>query len=290
MAGGRLLPKHVSDEAIDKNPWTAVFSKLPENAGPQLVLRTGQTAFRLIHDCLEHKETAYTHEEADVWDGYTAAALEAWKEAYAANERIKERDARQETAAAAVETQEHGGPAETTTPASEPPRAAQPAIPVTIESPRTGQSFSEAAEQILANESARFISRAGDIEGEIETTAAQAEQAAHRLLDRAGRFARRFLDGLGDRFESAIHFFADMVSPPPKLTKDQAERAIRAADERQQDAADLAYHREQEAAADWQQFEENRNQQQAELGFAERYGTPPASRARDRERDDELER
>jgi hypothetical protein len=83
-AGERLWPLYISNEAMDKNPWAAAFSNIPEDASPELLRRTAQTAFGLIRQSLEHSQASYTREEADVWSGYAWVAIKAWNDAHSA--------------------------------------------------------------------------------------------------------------------------------------------------------------------------------------------------------------
>jgi hypothetical protein len=73
---------------------------------------------------------------------------------------------------------------------------------------------------------------------------------AQAALGRAERVSSRFLAGIAERIEAIIHFLSDIFAPPPKLTRNQAERAVMVADERAQENADLAAYFNNEAARD----------------------------------------
>jgi hypothetical protein len=60
----------------------------------------------------------------------------------------------------------------------------------------------------------------------------------------------------------------------PQLTPDQAERTVRAAEERAEVRAQAAAEQETAAAQDWLIFEQDRQQQQKEMDLATRFGTP----------------
>ena len=80
LPGNLPSPNYTTAEGLDKNPWHAVFSTLPENASVELLDRVGEIAVDLMRDALQRREASYTREESNVWDGYAAAAAEAWQD------------------------------------------------------------------------------------------------------------------------------------------------------------------------------------------------------------------
>jgi Relaxase/Mobilisation nuclease domain len=105
-----------------------------------------------------------------------------------------------------------------------------------------------------------------------------AQQAAalndHNLRDLAG-FGSRFLGGLAAMTERALGGLLSFFSPAePKLTPDQAERTVRAAEERAETRAQTSAEQEKAAAQDWLIFQQDRQQQQKEMDLATRFGTP----------------
>jgi Ti-type conjugative transfer relaxase TraA len=107
------------------------------------------------------------------------------------------------------------------------------------------------------------------------------------------RGLRYFMERIGDRFAAGVLFLADMVSPPPKLTPQQAHEHLQAAGNietlhAEAVAADQQAH---EAEKDEQIFRADQQQQQADLSLAERFGRPVTreanlGREQDHERDD----
>jgi len=100
-------------------------------------------------------------------------------------------------------------------------------------------------------------------------------------IDATERAGGRILGGVAKIIASAFEFLADLFSPPP-LTPAQAQLAEQAAEEKAQERADAAAYRQRATAADWQAFEEQRSQQQAEQGISERLGTPDVSSSLDK--------
>jgi hypothetical protein len=78
---GTFWPEYVTPEAIDKNPWAAAFSLLPNVVSPELAARVAKTALGLFKDAVEHRDASYTREESEVWNAHVEAALEACAEA-----------------------------------------------------------------------------------------------------------------------------------------------------------------------------------------------------------------
>ncbi|MGH7065503.1 MAG: hypothetical protein ACREET_15615, partial [Stellaceae bacterium] len=76
------------------------------------------------------------------------------------------------------------------------------------------------------------------------------EATAVAAADRAGNFMQRMFAAVADRIEAAIEFMANVVAPPPKPTREQAEIAAKVVEERAQDNADLAAYFGNEAARD----------------------------------------
>ena len=85
--------------------------------------------------------------------------------------------------------------------------------------------------------------------------------------------------------ERLFGFLGDLVSAPPPLTPDQADRAERVAEENREARANQVARQERTEAQDWL-LAEQRRQQQPE-NFAAEFGRPPS---RDRARDDEDDR
>lgn len=100
--------------------------------------------------------------------------------------------------------------------------------------------------------------------------------------------AAAFLGSVADKITGLFDFLAGPTAPP---TRQEAEGMQRAADERHAEAADLAAIEEREEARDWQQHAQKTQEQEKNLSFAQRYGTPPTAEANlGREHDDERER
>ena len=102
-----------------------------------------------------------------------------------------------------------------------------------------------------------------------------------RLDIRPARGARYFLERMGEGLAAVVYFFADMVSPPPKLTEGQVHDRLQAAGnlETLHAAAVAQAQQIHEAETDERIFRADQQRQQANLSFAERYGLPPTSEA-----------
>jgi hypothetical protein len=74
---GCFWPDHVTDEALDKNPWAAAFSALPDDVSPEFAERVAKTAWGLTRDAEAHRDASFTREEAAVWDAHIDAAWQA---------------------------------------------------------------------------------------------------------------------------------------------------------------------------------------------------------------------
>lgn len=75
---------------------------------------------------------------------------------------------------------------------------------------------------------------------EQQRLAATARQSAPEMLEigaAGGRVIGGFFGGVARAVEKVFDFFADMIAPAPPPTKDQAERMVRAADERHEETA-----------------------------------------------------
>jgi hypothetical protein len=93
-----------------------------------------------------------------------------------------------------------------------------------------------------------------------------------RTLDSIGS---RFLGGLAAMTERVLGGLLSFFSPAePQLTPDQAERTVRAAEERAEARAQASADQEKAAAQDWLIFQQDRQQQQKEMDLATRFGTP----------------
>ena len=86
-------------------------------------------------------------------------------------------------------------------------------------------------------------------------------EAVHgvRSIESAGD---RILGGIGRVFAALADFAANLIAPPPPLTKDQAMRAALVAEEKQEARAEQLARQEKTAAQDWL-IEELKRQQQA---------------------------
>jgi len=84
---GSFWPEYVTAEALDKNPWAAAFSVLPENGDPELAARVAKTAWDLTGDAEAHRDASFTREEAAVWNAHSDAA---WKACLAAEKVLNE--------------------------------------------------------------------------------------------------------------------------------------------------------------------------------------------------------
>jgi hypothetical protein len=80
-AEGSFWPEYVTAEALDKNPWAAAFSPLPDFVDPELAERVAKTAWALSREAEAHRDASYTREEAAVWDAHIDAAWQACTEA-----------------------------------------------------------------------------------------------------------------------------------------------------------------------------------------------------------------
>ncbi len=118
----------------------------------------------------------------------------------------------------------------------------------------------------------------GRIKHAVRETLADAVTAAGK----ARRATGGTLTGVAKVTERLFGFLGDLVSAPPPLTPDQADRAERVAEENREARADQAARQERTEAQDWL-LAEQRRQQQPE-NFAAEFGRPPS---RDRARDDE---
>src|SRR6202011_1574137 len=67
---GTFWPEYVTAEAIDKNPWAAAFSPLPDDVSPEFAERVARTALGLVKDAVEHRDASYTREESGVWNAH----------------------------------------------------------------------------------------------------------------------------------------------------------------------------------------------------------------------------
>jgi hypothetical protein len=146
---------------------------------------------------------------------------------------------------------------------------------------------------------AAMYSEARDTQREIRQTTAPVTstvrgtvQTAERTLFKSAggaiSAAAAILGSVADKIGGLFDFLAGPTAPP---TREEAEGQERAAAERQMEAAELAAIQEREEARDWQQHAEKTQQQERNLSFAQRYGTPPTAEAQlGREHDDERER
>lgn len=146
------------------------------------------------------------------------------------------------------------------------------------ESAATGEAFAAEREQRTADAN---TARAGR----------RAVAAVEKTADKTGHVFGRALGGIGSAVEKMLGGLFDFFVAPPKLTRDQAERKARADDEKAEAHAWQAARQEKEAARDEQAAEQNRREQQLDLSFAERFGTPPTREANTgREHDDDYGR
>lgn len=146
------------------------------------------------------------------------------------------------------------------------------------ESAATGEAFAAEREQRTADAN---TARAGR----------RAVAAVEKTADKTGHVFGRALGGIGSAVEKMLGGLFDFFIAPPKLTRDQAERKARADDEKAEAHAWQAARQEKEAARDEQAAEQNRREQQRDLSFAERFGTPPTREANTgREHDDDYGR
>ena len=177
----------------------------------------------------------------------------------------------------------------------------QPRLPSVTEARAHNQINREETAELWARHRAEntarrvIFSEARDADREIRSTAATVTRETEKIIgmaeetvDRTARAAGRLLGSAAKLAEGLFSLFGGFFATPKRMTKDEAARADRAADEKAEVRSDQAARQEKAAATDWQQFEERRNQAQAEQGFAERFGIPRPSR--DRERDDDYGR
>ena len=165
-----------------------------------------------------------------------------------------------------------------------------------IRAEQTAELWTQRRTAAAAEREARAEAR--DTRRELRRDVATAERAVNRsfatgesvikqgfsLAGGAGRILSAFADRL-----LALFDFGFGASAAP--TRQEAEGMERAADERQAEAADYAAQQETETARDWQQHAQKTQQQERNLSFAQRYGTPPTAEANlGREHDDERER
>jgi ATP-dependent exoDNAse (exonuclease V) alpha subunit len=100
------------------------------------------------------------------------------------------------------------------------------------------QQRDEKAEVRLAGWQARTADR--EIHRDAATVEREADKVvstAERTVDKAAHAGGVVLGGLKKAFESVVETLGDLVSPPPPMTHDQAERAERAAEEKHDEAA-----------------------------------------------------
>jgi MobA/MobL family len=100
------------------------------------------------------------------------------------------------------------------------------------------QQRDEKAEARLAGWQARTVDR------EIHRDAAIVDREADKLASTADRTVKKAMHGLSDALggigkvaERAMEMLSDLISPPPPMTHDQAERAERSAEEKHDEAA-----------------------------------------------------
>jgi hypothetical protein len=134
------------------------------------------------------------------------------------------------------------------------------------------------SEAFEANRELRHAARTA--ESEARETIAVAEETVDRGFKAAGGFLR----GMAKAVESVLDFFSDFLSPPPPMTKDQAERAELVAEEKQQARADQAAWQERTDNIDWLIAEMQRQQQQRDAE------APSPARKRDDDYDRGYER
>ena len=141
-----------------------------------------------------------------------------------------------------------------------------------------------AAERVTA-----FQERAAD--REVSRTVGSAERGidqgfsnAETVINTVADVAAGAMEGIGKMTEAVFSF----LSPAPSLTRDQAELAGRAADEKNQQAADLSAYRQNEAARDEQIA--RRDEEQSQNLTAREYFRPIIRHGPGVERDDDRER
>jgi hypothetical protein len=60
---GVFWPEYLTPEALDKNPWAAAFSVLPDNVSPEFAEDVANIGLGLFKDGLAHRDASYTPEE-----------------------------------------------------------------------------------------------------------------------------------------------------------------------------------------------------------------------------------
>jgi ATP-dependent exoDNAse (exonuclease V) alpha subunit len=110
-------------------------------------------------------------------------------------------------------------------------------------------------EQRAADRLAEF--QEGKAEAETRRVVRSIEDAAvtpiiggAELFDKVTHAAHRLVDAVFKPFAAAVEFLGNMFAPPPPMTRDQAERAERVADEKQQHAEELAAYVDRKANLD----------------------------------------
>jgi hypothetical protein len=119
--------------------------------------------------------------------------------------------------------------------------------------------------------------------GTFETMrAAELEGTVHGVADHMDRAGSRFLGRLADYWERAVAYVAEFLAPEPPMTRQQVHDALQAnvgnLEKDHAQAVDAAQ-RADDAAYEQQAHELKTAEQQANLSFSQRYGTPPTSEA-----------
>jgi MobA/MobL family len=173
-------------------------------------------------------------------------------------------------------------------------------------SPPANQNIDAEAERAMQDARAAAQGRTDDVRAEMREAAQETTQRAepetifpastemmpevapltgHEIRS-IGSILGGILDSIAKPFENLIAGLADIFSPPPPMTQDQAERAERAAEENREASAEQAAQQERSDNIDRLVAEMQKRQQEED--FAARYGTPGGSR--DRDRDDDYDR
>jgi Relaxase/Mobilisation nuclease domain len=265
----------ISAERMDANPWSIVSDRtIPPNASADLLQRINATGFQLSNEAWDRRETAFTPEEAKLWNDYGQIAREVAKDA---GFELAKRLEPGLVAEVEGETRE----------ARQRPGDSDPEI--------RPEASAELWDELSAWSADARPDRADKIEMPSAPRGADvpADQPAHDIFDgieEALHAGTRAASGAASRLAKAVEnvlggIFSFFGAAEPKLTPMQAELAARANDELAEARAAAAASREKEAAQDWMIFQQDRQQQQDDLDIETGRRERPGDRERERERD-----
>jgi MobA/MobL family len=204
----------VSAEAIQQNRWNAVMLDLPQNASWELLARVDGLALALNEEAWMRRDSAYTREEAALWNDVGWAARQCWKDLGFELERAARAMTPDERAARGIADPD------------------QPWIGSWAPEPRDRSPEPRRG----------IVVPLGRDDGARE--AGDGRHDGARAPEEAGG---RFFGSVGGAIGRFVNFLSNLFSPPPPMTRDQVERAQQSAAEERAEAARTA---EQEAYRD----------------------------------------